>query len=170
MYGLSYFVTVQRRCMGEIYISRDQQIALAEIDSSALDKLIEQAIDEERLGDLHRLPLSNRGSCVATKLRYFKEALAKHCEAKAPRKRPRHGCTTRWISFARALSMPSSWRSGCSVPKYGISLADSPHSKTARLARWSKLSDRSIPMFASIFEPSLVPTRASHLCWPEPRP
>jgi hypothetical protein len=73
--------------MGEIYIPRDQQIALAAIDSSELNKLIEQAIREERSGDLHRLALANCGSYVATKLRYFNQALAKHREAKAARKR-----------------------------------------------------------------------------------
>lgn len=44
--------------MGEINIPRDQQIAIAAIDASELDRLIEQAIQEERLGDLRR-PLTN---------------------------------------------------------------------------------------------------------------
>jgi hypothetical protein len=73
--------------MGEINIPRDQQIALAGIDASELNRLIEQAIQEERSGDLHRLPLANCGSYIATKLRSFERALAKHREAKAQRKR-----------------------------------------------------------------------------------
>lgn len=72
--------------MGEINIPRDQQIAIAAIDASELDRLIEQAIQEERLGDLRR-PLTNCGSYIKTKLRYFEEAMARHRKAKAPPKR-----------------------------------------------------------------------------------
>ncbi len=77
--------------MGEINIPRDQQVAIAAIDASELDRLIEQAIREERSGDLHRLPLGNCGSYIATKLHSFHRALAKHREAKAPRKRAETG-------------------------------------------------------------------------------
>lgn len=77
--------------MGEINIPRDQQIAIAAIDASELDRLIDQAIREERSGDLHRLPLSNCGSCIGTTLHSFDRALAKHREAKAPRKRAETG-------------------------------------------------------------------------------
>ncbi|QHP66444.1 hypothetical protein EI171_02855 [Bradyrhizobium sp. LCT2] len=73
--------------MGEINIPRDQQDALAAIDTIEADRLIDQAIREERLGDLHRLPLANCGPYVARKLHYFERALTKHREAKAPRKR-----------------------------------------------------------------------------------
>lgn len=73
--------------MGEINIPRDQQVAIAAIDASELDRLIDQAIREERSGDLHRLALANCGSYIATKLHSFDRALAKHREAKAPRKR-----------------------------------------------------------------------------------
>jgi hypothetical protein len=73
--------------MGEINIPRDQQIALAAMDVTEVDRLIEQAIREERSGDLHRLPLGNCGSYIATQLHYFEQALAKHRQAKAPRKR-----------------------------------------------------------------------------------
>lgn len=77
--------------MGEINIPRDQQVAIAAIDASELDRLIEQAIREERSGDLHRLPLGDCGSYIATKLHSFDRALAKHREAKAPRKRAETG-------------------------------------------------------------------------------
>lgn len=77
--------------MGEINIPRDQQIAIAAIDASELDLLMERAIREERSGDLHRLPLTRCGSYIATKLHYFDQALAKHREAKAPRKRVETG-------------------------------------------------------------------------------
>ncbi|MGD9843782.1 MAG: hypothetical protein AB7O56_06330 [Bauldia sp.] len=77
--------------MGEINIPRDQQVAIAAIDASELDRLIEQAIGEERSGDLHRLSLANCGSYIATKLHSFDQALARHREAKAPRKRAETG-------------------------------------------------------------------------------
>jgi hypothetical protein len=73
--------------MGEINIPRDEQNALKGIDTNELDRLIDLAIREERLGDLRRLPLTSCGSYVATKLHYFEQALAKHRLAKAPRKR-----------------------------------------------------------------------------------
>lgn len=77
--------------MGEINIPHDQQVAIAAIDASELDRLIEQAIREERSGDLHRLALANCGSYIATKLHSFDRALAKHREAKAQRKRAETG-------------------------------------------------------------------------------
>lgn len=73
--------------MGEINIPRDQQNALDAIDANELDRLVDQAIREERSGDLHRLPLTSCGPFVASKLHYFEQTLAKHQSAKAPRKR-----------------------------------------------------------------------------------
>jgi hypothetical protein len=61
--------------MGEINIPHDQQDALTAIDDNELDRLIEQAIREERSGDLRRLPLASCGSYIATQLRYFEQAL-----------------------------------------------------------------------------------------------
>jgi hypothetical protein len=88
--------------MGEINIPRDQQVALTTIDVSELDRLIEQAIREGRSGDLHRLPLANCGSYVATQFHYFEQALTKHCQAKAPRKQAETGDAVR--RAARDLS------------------------------------------------------------------
>ncbi|MET4296312.1 hypothetical protein ABIB06_007068 [Bradyrhizobium sp. LB8.2] len=73
--------------MGEINIPRDQQNALAAIDTNELGRLVEQAIREERLGDPHHLPLASCGPYIARKLHYFEQALTKHRQAKAPRKR-----------------------------------------------------------------------------------
>lgn len=84
---MSSELSARRQYMGEINIPRDEQVALAAIDVSELEQLIEQAIDEERSGSLHRLPLANCGSYIATQLRYFEKALAEHRSAKAPRKR-----------------------------------------------------------------------------------
>lgn len=77
--------------MGEINIPRDQQTAITAIDATELDRLIDQAIREERSGELHRLPLAACGSHIGTKLHSFDRALAKHREAKAPRKRAETG-------------------------------------------------------------------------------
>ncbi|WP_200894502.1 MULTISPECIES: hypothetical protein [Alphaproteobacteria] len=77
--------------MGEINIPRDQQNALKAIDTNDLDRLVDQAIREERSGDLHGLPLTSCGPYISTKLHYFEQALAKHRVAKAPRKRAETG-------------------------------------------------------------------------------
>lgn len=84
--------------MGEINIPRDQQVAIAAIDANELDRLIEQAIREERSGDLHRFSLANCGSYIATKLHSVDQALARHREAKAPRKRAKTGDVLRRAS------------------------------------------------------------------------
>ena len=73
--------------MDEIYIPHDQRAALTAIDDSDLNGLIEQAIQEERSGNLHSIRLASCGSYVASRLQHFDRALAKHREAKAPRKR-----------------------------------------------------------------------------------
>lgn len=73
--------------MGEINIPPDQQTALTAVDANELERLIKQAIREERSADLHRLRLANCGSYVAKQLHYFEQALTKHRQAKAPRKR-----------------------------------------------------------------------------------
>lgn len=81
--------------MGEINIPRDQQDALKTIDAGELDRLIEQAIREERSGDLHRLSLTRCGPHVAGKLHHFEQALGKHRLAKSARKREETGDTLR---------------------------------------------------------------------------
>lgn len=75
--------------MGEINIPRDQQDALATIDTNELDRLIDQAVGREQLGDLHRLLLTSCGPYIARKLHYFEQALTEHRQAKAPGKRAR---------------------------------------------------------------------------------
>jgi hypothetical protein len=72
--------------MGEINIPRDEQKALAAIDTDELRRLIEEAIRMERLGDLRR-PLVNCGPYIANQLHYFDQALTRHREAKTPKKR-----------------------------------------------------------------------------------
>ncbi|HEX4196315.1 MAG TPA: hypothetical protein VHZ26_02645 [Caulobacteraceae bacterium] len=72
--------------MGEINIPSDEQKALAAIDAKELDRLINQAIRMEQIGDLRR-PLVNCGAYIANQLHYFEQALKRHRDAKAPRKR-----------------------------------------------------------------------------------
>src|SRR3546814_18622990 len=63
----------RKSSMGAINIPHDQQGAIAAIDARELDRLIEQAIREERSSDLHRLALANCGSYIATKLHSFED-------------------------------------------------------------------------------------------------
>src|SRR5665213_2544983 len=77
--------------MGEISISRDEQDALKAIDTRELDSLVDLAIREERIGELHRLPLTRCGSYVSTQLHYFGQALSRHRIAKSERKRQETG-------------------------------------------------------------------------------
>lgn len=77
--------------MGEINIPRDQQNALAAINTNELDRLIEQAVREEQLVDLHRVPLASCGTYIAERLHSFERALTEHRQAKAPRKRAETG-------------------------------------------------------------------------------
>lgn len=90
--------------MGELYIPRDQQNALAAIDTRELEGLLDQAIQEERSSGLHRLALASCGPYVAGKYQSFYEALAKHRDAKSSRKREQTGDTLRRaardVSFA----------------------------------------------------------------------
>ncbi|MGY3585558.1 hypothetical protein ACVIGB_005387 [Bradyrhizobium sp. USDA 4341] len=73
--------------MGEINIPRDQQDALATIDTDELNTVIDRALSGERLGDLHCLPLASCGPYIVRKLHYFEQAWAEHRQAKAPGKR-----------------------------------------------------------------------------------
>lgn len=81
--------------MGELYIPRDQQNALAAIDTTELNGLLDQAIQEERSSGLQRLALASCGPYVAGKYRSFHEALSKHRDAKSSRKREQTGDTLR---------------------------------------------------------------------------
>lgn len=72
--------------MGEINLPREQQDALAAIDTRELQGIIEEAVREERSGTL-RQALLRCGPYVETQLHYFERALAAHTKAKAARKR-----------------------------------------------------------------------------------
>lgn len=73
--------------MGAVNLSETEKSAIASIDGQELDKLIDQAIYAEKLGDLYKLPLSNCGIYVSGKLSHFRQALSKYGQAKAAKKR-----------------------------------------------------------------------------------
>lgn len=73
--------------MGEIYISEHVKTALKAIDVRELERLVDQALWEQRTTALYDLHLSNCGSHVAERLRRFEKELADHAKAKALRKR-----------------------------------------------------------------------------------
>lgn len=75
----------------DIYIPDDQRTAIAAIDTRKLDELLDQAIQEERSEDLHRLHLAGCGVYIATRFHDFERALSKHREAKSSRKRAETG-------------------------------------------------------------------------------
>jgi|LNFM01.1.fsa_nt_gb hypothetical protein len=72
--------------MGEINLSREEQVAFAALDLVKIDSMIEKAVQYESATDL-RQALSRCGPFVAQKLRYFEKALEAHRKAKAARKR-----------------------------------------------------------------------------------
>lgn len=75
----------------EIYLPDDQRTAIAVIDTRKLDELLDQAIQEERSGNLHSLHLTGCGTYIATRFHSFQQSLSKYREAKSPRKRTETG-------------------------------------------------------------------------------
>lgn len=71
--------------MGEINIPEEEKNKLKDIDADEMDRLIDLASQEERLGDLGRL--ARCGPYIADHLRYFEKAIGTHRLAKSPRKR-----------------------------------------------------------------------------------
>jgi hypothetical protein len=72
--------------MGEINMPREQQEALAAINTVEMDGLIDRSIREERSGEL-RQALLRCGPYIGRELHSFEKALEAHRDAKAPRKR-----------------------------------------------------------------------------------
>lgn len=75
----------------EINLPDDQRTAIAAIDTRKLDELLDQAIQDERSGDLHSLHLADCGTHIATRFHSFQRALSKYREARSPRKRDETG-------------------------------------------------------------------------------
>lgn len=72
--------------MGIINLSAEQQRALAGIESCALDKLIDQAFDQEQ-APLYGLQLSSCGPYVAQQFSNFQRDLSAYRQAKSNRER-----------------------------------------------------------------------------------
>lgn len=75
--------------MSYINLPGDQQAAISDVDETVLRAAVRKCIDEERVGPIHHLGLSNCGPYVATKLHGFQQAIAEYGKAKAHDKRER---------------------------------------------------------------------------------
>ena len=73
--------------MGGLYIGRSEAEALRTIDLRELDRLVEDAIWQSRLGELHDLRLASCGTYVSSRLYRFDQAIATNNKAKAAKKR-----------------------------------------------------------------------------------
>jgi hypothetical protein len=73
--------------MGELNLDAREKQAIRAIDDEELAKLVAKAIEQQQMGDLHRLPLSSCGPYVSNELRYFQKYLAAYSAAKSPAKR-----------------------------------------------------------------------------------
>ena len=75
--------------MSYINLPSDQQAAISEVDEAVLRASVQKCLDEERVGPIHCLGLSNCGPYVANKLHGFQQAIAEYIKAKAYSKRER---------------------------------------------------------------------------------
>lgn len=73
--------------MGEINLEQREIEAIKSVDERELSKLIYEAVEAERVGDLYRLRLRDCGEYVASKLHYFEKALNAYRDAKSAKKR-----------------------------------------------------------------------------------
>lgn len=73
--------------MGLINLEDRQTRAIAAIDTSELDRLIDEAITYEQHGKLNNLPLHECGDYVSGRLRSFDQALTEYRKAKSAKKR-----------------------------------------------------------------------------------
>ena len=75
--------------MSYINLPSDQQAAISDVDEAVLRAAVQRCLDEERVGPIHGLGLSNCGPYVANKLHGFQQAIAEYIKAKAYAKRER---------------------------------------------------------------------------------
>lgn len=66
-----------------------QQAAISDIDETVLRAAVRKCLDQERVGPIHGLGLSDCGPYVGTKLHAFQQAIAEYSKAKAHAKRER---------------------------------------------------------------------------------
>lgn len=75
--------------MSYINLPSDQQAAISDVDESVLRAAVNKCLDEEGVGPIHGLGLSNCGPYVATTLHGFQQAIVEYSNAKAHVKRER---------------------------------------------------------------------------------
>ena len=75
--------------MTYINLPSDQQAAISDVDETVLRAAVRKCLDEERVGPIHGLGLSDCGPYVATKFHGFQQAIAEYSKAKAHAKRER---------------------------------------------------------------------------------
>lgn len=66
-----------------------QQAAITNVDEAVVRAAVRKCLDEERIGPIHGLGLSDCGPYVSTKLHAFQQAIAEYSKAKAHAKRER---------------------------------------------------------------------------------
>lgn len=72
-----------------INLPSDQQAAISDVDETVLRSAVRKCLDEERIGPIHGLGLSNCGPYVGNKLHGFQQAITEYSKAKAHAKRER---------------------------------------------------------------------------------
>jgi hypothetical protein len=73
--------------MSALYLSDQEKAALRAVDLRELERLVDDALWQQRITGLHALQLANCGDYVANQLRAFDRALADYAKAKAAKKR-----------------------------------------------------------------------------------
>lgn len=83
--------SLHRDSLGMTYINlrSDQQAAISGVDETVLRAAVRKCLDEERVGPIRGLGLSDCGPYVGTELHAFQQAIAEYSKAKAHAKRER---------------------------------------------------------------------------------
>ncbi len=85
--------------MSYINLPSDQQAAISDVDETVLRAAVHKCLDEERVGPIHGLGLSNCGPYVATKLHGFQQAIAEHRPIRSANALGRMRCMPAVTSF-----------------------------------------------------------------------
>jgi hypothetical protein len=73
--------------MSALYLSDHEKAALRAVDLSEVERLVDDALWQQRMTGLYALQLTNCGGYVANQLRAFDRTLADYAKAKAVKKR-----------------------------------------------------------------------------------
>lgn len=77
--------------MTYINLPSNQQAAISDVDETVLRAAVRKCLDEERIGPIQGLGLSDCGPYVGAKLRAFHQAITEYSKSKAHAKRERTG-------------------------------------------------------------------------------